>query len=154
MYKEQKKKIRSWNLFNMKGFTLIELLVVISIIGIVAGISAFGFQGAREGARDARRKSDLEAIRSGLEMYRADCNQYPPSLPSAGGQLTGSSCSPANSNVYIQEVPDDPSVGRDYFYTQVGKGYELCAALEDTTASDTCSGGCGGATCNYKVTNP
>ena len=60
-----------------KGFTLIELLVVISIIGILIAVSIFGLSGARESARDARRKSDLELIRSGLELYRADCNAYP-----------------------------------------------------------------------------
>jgi prepilin-type N-terminal cleavage/methylation domain-containing protein len=60
-----------------KAFTLIELLVVISIIGILTGLSIFGLQGAREASRDATRKAALEQIRSGLEIYKADCDSYP-----------------------------------------------------------------------------
>ena len=71
-----------------KAFTLIELLVVISIIGILIAISIFGLSGARESARDARRKSDLELIRSGLELYKADCNTYPGSI-TFGNSLIG-----------------------------------------------------------------
>ena len=63
-----------------KGFTLIELLVVISILGVLLALSVFGMQGARQSSRDGRRKADLEQIRSGLEMYRADCNAYPTTL--------------------------------------------------------------------------
>src|SRR3972149_9954423 len=80
------------------GFTLIELLVVISIIGILIGLSVFGLQGARKSSRDAVRKADLEQIRSGLGMYKADCDTYPLtanfSLPATttlvGSGLTGS----------------------------------------------------------------
>ncbi|MCK4588676.1 prepilin-type N-terminal cleavage/methylation domain-containing protein, partial [Candidatus Woesebacteria bacterium] len=60
-----------------KGFTLIELLVVISIIGILLALSIFGLQGARKSARDSKRKADIELIRSGIEIYKADCNVYP-----------------------------------------------------------------------------
>lgn len=141
-----------------KGFTLIELLVVISIIGILVAISIFGLAGLRESSRDSRRKADLELIRSGLEIYKADCNAYPLSL-TFGSTLVGSgspsSCSA--SNTYIQNVPVDPVEGtRTYLYvpTDTG-GYEICAALEQGTGSVTCGGSddCT-ETCNYKVTNP
>ena len=89
--------------YTQNGFTLIELLVVISIIGILVGVSIFGLSGARESARDARRKSDLELIKSGLELYRADCNRYPASLPAAGSNLVGSTPPTAcmATNIYI-----------------------------------------------------
>lgn len=132
------------------GFTLIELLVVISIIGILIGLSIFGLQGAREAARDARRRGDLELIRSGLEIYKADCNTYPTSL---GSSLIGSGTPASCTGTYIAEVPTDPSPDRAYYYSSDGVVYELCAALEEG-GEDTCSGSCGGQTCNYKITNP
>lgn len=138
------------------GFTLIELLVVISIIGILLALSMFGFQGAREASRDAGRKADLEQIRSALEMYKADCDNYPASLTSP---LKGDGSTPtcATANIYLASIPDDPlNPARRYLYSRLTKtSYELCAALEQGAGAVTCgeSSNCGAA-CNYKVTNP
>ena len=145
-----------------KGFTLIELLVVISIIGILLGLSVFGLQGARQASRDARRKADLESIRSGLEIFKADCNKYyvGSSLPSP---LVGIPSSPYSSsclatNTYISLIPSDPIPGTyAYAYSSDGITYTLCASLENppTPVASGCVGSCGsGATCNYKVKNP
>ena len=71
-----------------KGFTLIELLVVLSIIGVLVGLSIFGLRSARESSRDGTRKADLELIRSGVEIYKADCDNYPLSAE-LGASLTG-----------------------------------------------------------------
>ncbi|QQG42269.1 MAG: prepilin-type N-terminal cleavage/methylation domain-containing protein [Candidatus Woesebacteria bacterium] len=142
------------------GFTLIELLVTISIIGILIGLSVFGLQGARQSARDAKRKTDLEQIRSAVEIYKADCNKYPLTL---GAQLKGdglSTSSCLDTNIYLSEVPFDPtSPNSDYkYYSLDGSTYELCAALEQGGATTSCgvvaATSCGAATCNYKVTNP
>lgn len=138
-----------------KGFTLIELLVVISIIGIILALSIFGLQGARESSRDARRKADLELIRSGIELYKSDCNGYPTTLssPLVGDDST-TACS--SGNTYIQTVPTDPaSPSRTYRYSSGGTTYEICASLEQGSGSVSCGGSSDcGQTCNYKVTNP
>lgn len=142
-----------------KAFTLIELLVVISIIGILIGLSIFGLQGARKASRDAKRKADLELIRSGLEIYKADCNGYPVSL-SWGGSLVGSgtptTC--ATGNTYISSIPTDPiDPTNRYSYSRLTTTtYLLCAALEQPPSPAMDVSGCGGCgiTCNYKVTNP
>lgn len=136
-----------------KGFSLIELLVVIAITAILISLSVIGLQGARESSRDAKRKADLELLRSGFEMYRADCGVYPPSMPS--GQLVGSGTPTAcsASNVYISSVPTDP-LGTNYYYLLNGSNYQICATLEQTpttTCSTTC---CSNGTYNYSVTNP
>jgi len=149
-----------------KGFTLIELLVVISIIGILLALSVFGLQGARESSRDARRKADLEAIRSGLEIFKADCDNYyigvslPSSLvgqynPNANPPVYSPSCLQANT--YIAQVPTDPVSGtRSYSYTSDGTTYVLCASLEgikNSVGDPECGYKCG-TECNYKVKNP
>lgn len=139
-----------------RGFTLIELLVVMSVIGILVTISSFGLQGARESARDSRRKSDLETLRSAMELYRSDCGFYPPSV-SFGGQLVGSGNPSCNGNVYLEDVPEDPRNDRSYSYSR-GPGnfeYSLCAAMEVTEPEDTSGcAGCGGEACTFKVTEP
>lgn len=141
------------------GFTLIELLVVISIIGVLAAVSIFGLSGARESARDARRKSDLELIKSGLELYRADCNSYPTLAYPLPASLIGSG-SPtacAVSNTYISSIPTDPiPATRSYRYAATASGYELCASLEQSGLSTVTCGGSSncGTSCNYKITNP
>ncbi len=141
-----------------KGFTLIELLVVISIIGILLALSIFGLMGARESARDSKRKADLELVRSGIEIYKADCNGYPSgsSLPSPlnGAQTSGSAC--LTTQTYIAEIPTDPlDPTRRYLYSSDGITYELCASLEDGTSTETCGGSSNcGTTCNYRVVNP
>lgn len=146
------------------GFTLIELLVVISVIGILMGVSLFGIQGARESSRDSKRKADLETIRANLEIYKADCNDYPTpvsnQVPSPlVGDATPTTCAVANT--YISSVPTDPLLSGGNFYRYVRGAtnvtYELCAYLEGNTSSVTCGGAvtsCGTANCNYKVTNP
>ncbi len=141
-----------------KGFTLIELLVTISIIGILLSLSFFGIQNARQSSRDGKRKSDLEAVRSALEMYKADNGKYPST--SSGMNL---SSLPSLAPNYISSIPSDPlGGGRNYTYacTSVVSGnciaYALCASLETGAGSVSgCGVSCGsGVSCNYKVTNP
>jgi len=128
-----------------RGFTLIELLVTLSIIVLLSAISLVALQGSRQSGRDARRKSDLESIRSALELYKSDCGDYPASL-SFGSTLVGDG-TPAScraSNVYMAQIPRDPQhPTRTYTYTSTGSTYTLCASLEGLSG-----------TCNYTVTNP
>lgn len=147
-----------------RAFTLIELMIAIGILGILVAVSAFALQGTREAARDARRKADLETIKSGLVLFRADCAAYPTAayFPDPPGALVGSGtpASCAATNTYIAEVPDDPDPARRYYYTPIGAGnqrFVVCARLEQSITGfvvhASCANNCGGA-CNYSVTSP
>ena len=112
---------------NNKGFTLIELLVTITIIGILASIGLVSYRSVSERSRNARREADLSQIRSALELYRSDTNNY----PSSTGDLVSD---------YMQSLPKDPSNDTDYTYdmpfpsTPVTKTYRICAPeYEDET---------------------
>lgn len=158
MFKTFYRSLRSLleQLKHPRGFTLIEILVVVALLGILAGISLVALGGARASGRDAKRRADLEQIRSGVEIYRADCRQYPATL-TFGGQLLGdgSSTACATSNTYISQIPQDPLAPTyAYYYSGSANSYALCTYLEQGGGGDTSGCGSCGAACNYKVTNP
>ncbi len=62
------------------GFTLIELLVVIAIIAILAAIIFPVFLRAKEASYRSGDLSNMNAIRSALQLYRADQEAYPPQI--------------------------------------------------------------------------
>jgi len=154
-----------------KGFTLIELLVVVSIIGVLLGISVFSLQQSKKSGRDAKRKADLELIRSGIELYRADCKVYPLTIGAVSLKGDGSFTSCDTDNEYISKIPSDPQDPYKLYSYVVPVGqntYTICASLEiEPKASPTpdevaslaacdCSGDTSDldTTCNYVVTNP
>jgi general secretion pathway protein G len=116
------------NRSKQKGFTLIELLIVLAIIGVLTTFIMANFIGARERARDAQRKSDLQQMRAAFELYRSDQGTYPPApLPSCGSSLT------ISGSTYMQKIPCDPSNAGKYVYkyTTTGTTYSLFACLEN-----------------------
>jgi len=65
---------------NQKGFTLIELLIVVAIIGILAAIAIPQFASYRQKAYNSAAQSDLKNLKTGMEAYMADNQQYPTAL--------------------------------------------------------------------------
>jgi len=61
---------------NKKGFTLIELLIVVVIIGILAAIAIPRFGETRERAYVSAMQSDLNQLRTAMEMYYQDDNRF------------------------------------------------------------------------------
>lgn len=127
------------------GFTLIELLVSISIIGILVTIGIASFATVNKQTHDAKRKSDIEQVRSALEMYRSDIKYYP------SGGCASSSCTAVDVQTlatdlsdYMAAIPTDPNKVQKYWYratTLVNGlyyGYCLSANLEGTVPTDTC----------------
>jgi len=62
---------------NQKGFTLIELLIVVAIIGILAAIAIPQFAAYRQKAYNSAANADLKNLKTGMEAYMADNQEYP-----------------------------------------------------------------------------
>lgn len=132
------------------GFSLIEILVAATIIGLLSTVGFTGFQAVTRSGRDALRKSDLEQIRSALEIYKSENGAYP---------ANSSSCESVDlTSDYINPYPEDPKPPVKYCYIRGATGltYELCAHLENGNTTDQFCAGINICTnnCNYVVTNP
>ncbi|HAB15086.1 MAG TPA: type II secretion system protein [Verrucomicrobiota bacterium] len=62
----------------IRAFTLIELLVVISIIAVLAGLVVGIAPAASQRMKDARVRSELAALVTAIESYKAKYGVYPP----------------------------------------------------------------------------
>ena len=107
---------------NSKGFTLIELLVVIAIIGLLATLAVVSLNSAREKARDAKRKSDMNAIATAMELYNTQEGGYFNQTTCGNNVLSdnttnvicGGTSIISGSDTILNNVPSDPSASRTY----------------------------------------
>lgn len=102
------------------GFTLVEILIVVVILGILAAIVIPQFTEASEEARNSSLVSDLQTVRSQIELYKI---QHKDAMP---GTVTGVDFEAAmtgytdidgaaqtgpGTNIYgpyIQKIPTNP----------------------------------------------
>jgi prepilin-type N-terminal cleavage/methylation domain-containing protein len=100
---------------NKKGFTLIELLVVIAIFALMANITMVSLNNAKRESRDTKRMSDINQLRSALQLYSMEKLTYPDGDGVALGvsdrstlDSRGWAPSPPVAPVYMPIVPRDP----------------------------------------------
>ncbi len=70
-----------------KAFTLVEILIVVIILGILAAIVIPQFTNASEDARKSSLTSQLQTLRSQVELYKL---QHRDNFPTDDGTLAGS----------------------------------------------------------------
>ena len=113
------------------GFTLIELLVVLAILALIAsfaGPQVFKWLG------DSKSKSALvqiENLGSGIDLYRLEVGEYPPTLEALVSQPPGAS---RWSGPYLRKktLPKDPW-GNPFTYRAPGENgpYDLISLGAD-----------------------
>jgi general secretion pathway protein G len=99
------------------GFTLVEILIVVVILGILAAIVIPQFTNASTEAKKNSLMSDLQTVRSQIQLYKVQHND---ALPTAGG-LTFSAAMTGKTNIagtawttgtaygpYLQQIPKEP----------------------------------------------
>ena len=124
------------------GFSMTELLIVIALLAIVLILIVYATFIHQTGkARDAKRKTDLHAMRSAFEEYLTDNGCYPPeaSIQNCGGN---------DLEPYLDRVPCDPTgEPYDYIVDPDCKWYQLYTDLENDTdpqiSAVGCENGCG-----------
>jgi len=93
------------------GFTLVEILIVVVILGILAAIVIPQFTEASTEAKTSSLCTDLQTMRSQIELYKIQHND---ALPGAGGvsfqlALTGQTNIDGDAGTdygpYVQQIP-------------------------------------------------
>ena len=113
-----------------RGFTFIELLVSVTIMAVMLAAAIVSYSNTNLRSRDAKRKADLETIRSALEICRSNTSTYPTSP--LGNTVT---CS--DGTVTLRTVPTDPKTLDIYPYSRpTTTTYSLSCTLE---LAGTCS---------------
>ena len=70
-----------------RGFTLVEILIVVIILGILAAIVIPQFTNASQDARKNSLTSQLQTLRSQIELYKLQhLDENPPGLATAGNR--------------------------------------------------------------------
>jgi len=102
------------------GFTLVEILIVVVILGILAAIVIPQFTDASTQAKESALASDLQMMRSQLELYKIQHND---NLPDTTDQASFEACileqtdqygaAGTDFGPYMGKIPSNPFVSGD-----------------------------------------
>jgi len=103
-----------------RGFTLVEILIVVVILGILAAIVIPQFTQASTEAKQNSLSSDLQTLRSQIELYKVQHNDSPPVAATFSSQMiycttqagafSASKTRDATYNLgpYLERIPENP----------------------------------------------
>lgn len=130
-----------------KGFTLVEILIVVVILGILAAIVIPQFTNASEQAKASSLVSQLQTIRSQLELYQVQHNgRYPlmselwtnmsskTNLPADAATATGDVNANGAFGPYLQAAPKNPFTQSSVVVASGGAATDGWVYDEDTGA--------------------
>jgi general secretion pathway protein G len=130
-----------------KGFTLVEILIVVVILGILAAIVIPQFSSASSEAKVSSLTSNLQAIRSQIQLYKI---QHGDEYPGYSGGTFGSAKFVTDMTEqttylgdtfgpYLQKIPDNPFAanGSDTVSLANGSGTGSLGATNDDWYWDT-----------------
>src|SRR6266446_1957586 len=96
------------------GFTLVEILIVVIILGILAAIVIPQFTNASQDARESALLSQLQTLRSQIELYKLQHKDKLPDLVTNWNPMTtktnidGGAVAPLKFGPYMQSAPTNP----------------------------------------------
>ena len=112
------------------GFTVVEILVVLLVLGILVGLTAFGYQGWQQGLAKSQVKSDLNMALVAMEQARNFSESgYPTQIPATFK---------ANKDVTPTYIWGD---GQKFCIEMVSKTYSSVKYFIDTTQGKTARAG-------------
>jgi len=90
------------------GFTLVEILIVVVILGILAAIVIPQFTQASTEAKESSLQSNLQTIRSQIELYKIQHNDQWPRVDSLANFTADMCTQQGGFGPYLQKIPLNP----------------------------------------------
>ena len=122
---------------NFKGFTLIELLVVVAIIGTLAAVGIYSYNGYVKASKKTSAKNTMMQIGLAQTEFYSNSGFY------WSNEFAGGTCSATGDDgetalvgkgLFDKEKYIDPAVGFNFCVIEDGANYEIQAVYkEDTT---------------------
>ena len=120
-----------------RGFTLIEILIVVVILGILAAVIIPQFTNAADDASVSSARTQLQTMRSQIELFRSQTGSYPPAGATAG-TVDWSGLISAN---YVRAAPTWPNFFEEDYTASSG---DLSLTLGAAASYDIDGNGTGG----------
>ncbi len=123
------------------GFTLVEILIVVVILGILAAIVIPQFTSASVEAKESALVSNLQSIRSQIELYKIHHNDALPGTQSGSPDFETAMTTKTDQygdpggrfGPYMQKIPDNPFSGAIGNENTVTDGVAATAPGDDSS---------------------